>query len=262
MELNLKGKTALVTGSTKGIGKAIAIELTKEGVNVLVNGRNKSEVLKVVEELKMINANVNPQNACANLINDIEMETLLNKFPDIDILVNNLGIYEIINYYDITKENLNKYIETNTIVAHTLSQHYIKNMIKQNFGRIIFIASEEAVMPSGLMAHYAMTKAMILSLSQSLSMLTIGTEVTSNTIMPGPTLSENVKNIVNNSIGEDIDFSEKEKRFVKQNIPNSKIQRFVRPEEIAKTVTFLSSNYASPFRGTTLRMDGGLIPTI
>lgn len=136
-------------------------------------------------------------------------------------------------------------------------------MLQQNFGRMIFIASEEAVMPSGQMPQYAMTKSMLLSLSKSLSNLTAGTEVTVNTILPGPTLSEKVEQIISAIYAhEDISFTEKEKKFMAANLPQSEIQRFIRPVEIGRLATFLCSPYASAFRGSPVRMDGGMIPTI
>lgn len=135
-------------------------------------------------------------------------------------------------------------------------------MLNHNDGRIIFIASEEAVMPSGQMPQYGMTKSMLLSLSKSLSKLTAGTEVTSNTIMPGPTLSENVYQIIESMFPDDMSFSEKEKKFMAANLPQSEIQRFIKPFEIGRLVAFVCSPYASAFKGSPIRMDGGMVPTI
>jgi len=196
MEMGLNNKTALVTGSTKGIGKAIAIELAKEGVNVLINGRNYEEVERTVKEIKSAFPATSPKNATANIVDAQQREALLKKFPNVDILVNNMGIYEIMQYEDITDEIWEKYFRTNVLAANGLSKYYLTKMLGNNDGRIIFIASEEAVMPSGQMPQYCMTKSMLLSLSKSLSKLTKGTEVTINTIIPGPTLSENVQQII------------------------------------------------------------------
>ncbi|WP_346918675.1 SDR family oxidoreductase [Lacrimispora sp.] len=136
-------------------------------------------------------------------------------------------------------------------------------MLKNGYGRIIFIASEEAIMPSGQMPQYCMTKSMLLSLSKSLSKLTAGTEVTVNTVMPGPTLSENVHQIIDGMYSdEDLNFSEKEKKFMTTNLPQSEIQRFIRPIEIGRLTTFVCSPYASAFKGSPIRMDGGMVPTI
>ncbi|MEC0304701.1 SDR family NAD(P)-dependent oxidoreductase, partial [Terribacillus saccharophilus] len=187
MEMALNNKTALVTGSTKGIGKAIALELAKEGVNVLINGRNNEDVEEIVKEIKTAYPATTPLNAAADIVDIQQREALLEKFPDVDILINNMGIYEIMQYEKITDDIWEKYFRTNVLAANGLSKYYLPKMLENNDGRIIFIASEEAVMPSGLMPQYGMTKSMLLSLSKSLSILTKGSEVTINTIMPGPT---------------------------------------------------------------------------
>lgn len=262
MDMGLRNKTALVTGSTKGIGKAIAIELAKEGVNVLVNGRNDEEVERIVKELKSEFPATSPQNAAGDLVDRQQIEAIFEKYPHVDILVNNMGIYEIMSYEDVDDEVWETYFRTNVLAANGLSKFYLPKMLKSNFGRIIFIASEEAIMPSGQMPQYCMTKSMLLSLSKSLSKLTVGTEVTSNTIMPGPTLSENVYQIINGLFPDDMAFSEKEHQFMAANLPQSELQRFIRPSEIGRLVAFLSSPYATAFKGSPIRMDGGMVPTI
>ncbi|SDM18493.1 SDR family NAD(P)-dependent oxidoreductase [Sediminibacillus halophilus] len=261
--MELLHKTALVTGSTKGIGKAIAKELAKEGVNILINGRNYEEVERTIQEIKSEFPLTSPQNAIADIVDVQQREELFKRFPNVDILVNNMGIYEIMQYEDVTDEIWQKYFETNVLAANGLCKHYLPKMLDNNDGRIIFIASEEAVMPSGQMPQYSMTKSMLLSLAKSLSILTKGTEVTVNTILPGPTLSENVQDIIEGIyIDENITFSEKEKQFMINNLPQSEIQRFIRPIEIGKLAAFLCSPYASAFRASPIRMDGGMVPTI
>jgi len=263
MDMELNNKTALVTGSTKGIGKAIAIELAREGVHVLINGRNDEEVERTVNEIKSKFPNTSPQKATADLVDIGQREALFEKYPHVDILVNNMGIYEIMSYEDVDDEVWETYFRTNVLAANGLTQFYLPGMLKNDFGRIIFMASEEAVMPSGQMPQYCMTKSMLLSLAKSLSKLTRGTEVTVNTIMPGPTLSENVQHIIEGIYAnEDMTFSEKEKAFMAANLPQSEIQRFIRPFEIGRLATFLCSPYASAFRGSPIRMDGGMVPTI
>ena len=263
MDMGLKNKTALVTGSTKGIGKAIAIELAKEGVHVLINGRNEEEAERTVNEIKSAFPATSPQNAAADIVDIRQREALFNKYPQIDILVNNMGIYEIMEYEDVDDEVWEKYFRTNVLAANGLTKFYLPKMLKSDFGRIIFIASEEAMMPSGQMPQYCMTKSMLLSLAKSLSKLTIGTEVTVNTIMPGPTLSENVKQIIEGMYpDEGMTFSEKEKKFMTTNLPQSVIQRFIKPIEIGRLAAFVCSPYASAFKGSPIRMDGGMVPTI
>ncbi len=263
MDMGLNNKTALVTGSTKGIGKAIAIELAKEGVNVLINGRNYEEVVRTVNEIKSDYPATSPQNAAADLVEIEQKEALFEKYPNIDILVNNMGIYAMMQYEDVDDEIWEKYFRTNVLAANGLCKFYLPKMLKNDYGRIIFIASEEAIMPSGQMPQYCMTKSMLLSLSKSLSKLTIGTEVTVNTIMPGPTLSENVHQIIDSMYpNEDMTFSEKEKEFMATNLPQSEMQRFIKPIEIGRLTTFVCSPDASAFKGSPIRMDGGMVPTI
>lgn len=262
MDMGLNNKTALITGSTKGIGKAIAIELAKEGVNVLINGRKHEDVERVVGEIKLAYPNTSPQNAAADIVIVAEREALFAEFPQVDILVNNTGIYEIMSYYDVDDAVWEKYIQTNVLSANALTKFYMPAMLNSGFGRIVFIASEEAVMP-GHMPQYAVTKSMLLSLSKSLSKLTAGTEVTVNTIMPGPTLSENVQQIIESVYqDENMTFEEKEKTFMAANLPQSELQRFIRPSEIGRLTTFVCSPYAAPFKGSPIRMDGGMVPTI
>ncbi len=169
MDMGLNNKTALITGSTKGIGKAIAIELAKEGVNVLINGRNYEEVEQIVNEIKSDFPATSPQNATADIVDIQQRERLFEKYPEIDILVNNMGIYEIMQYEDVDDEVWIKYFRTNVLAANGLSIFYLPKMMNNDYGRIIFIASEEAIMPSGQMPQYCMTKSMLLSLSKSLS---------------------------------------------------------------------------------------------
>ncbi|WP_098744311.1 SDR family oxidoreductase [Paenibacillus sp. EZ-K15] len=263
MDMGLNNKTALVTGSTKGIGKAIAIELAREGVHVLINGRNHDEVEQTVNDIKSQFPATSPQNAAADIVDAKQREVLFEKYPHVDILVNNMGIYEIMQYEDVDDEVWEKYFRTNVLAANGLTKFYLPHMLKRDDGRIIFIASEEAVMPSGQMPQYCMTKSMLLSLSKSLSKLTRGTEVTVNTIMPGPTLSENVYQIIEGMYPDkNMTFSEKEKEFMVTNLPQSEIQRFIKPMEIGRLAAFLCSPYASAFKGSPIRMDGGMVPTI
>ncbi|WP_342562586.1 SDR family NAD(P)-dependent oxidoreductase [Paenibacillus sp. FSL R7-0345] len=263
MDMSLQGKTALVTGSTKGIGKAIAMELAGEGVHVLVNSRNREEAERIVDEIRRVFPATAPQAAAGDLTDIAQREALYEQYPQVDILVNNMGIYEIMGYADATDEIWEKYFRTNVLAANALCRFYLPRMLENNNGRVIFIASEEAVMPSGQMPQYAVTKSALLSLSRSLSRLTAGTEVTVNTIMPGPTLSENVQQIIEGIYAADnIPFEEKEKRFMAGNLPQSELQRFIRPAEIGKLAAFICSPYGAAFRGSAVRMDGGMVPTI
>ena len=263
MKMNLEGKLALVTGSTKGIGKAIAIELAKEGTNVIINGRQKVTVDKVVAEIKESYPDTDPQSAPYDLSDAKQRKELFERFPDIDILVNNMGIFKPMNYFDIDEATWQKFIDVNVYSGNALAKFYLPKMLDQDFGRIIFIASEEAIMPSGEMPQYSLTKTMNLSIAKSLSKLTAGTHVTVNTIMPGSTLTEGVETMINDMYKDsNLPKEEWESDFMKNHRPLSQIQRLIRPEEIGRFVTFVASPYASSFSGEALRLDGGLVPTI
>lgn len=263
MKMNLEGKLALVTGSTKGIGKAIAIELAKEGTNVIINGRQKVTVDKVVAEIKENYPDTDPQSAPYDHSDAKQRKELFERFPDIDILVNNMGIFKPMNYFDIDEATWQKFIDVNVYSGNALAKFYLPKMLDQDFGRIIFIASEEAIMPSGEMPQYSLTKTMNLSIAKSLSKLTAGTHVTVNTIMPGSTLTEGVETMINDMYKDsNLPKEEWESDFMKNHRPLSQIQRLIRPEEIGRFVTFVASPYASSFSGEALRLDGGLVPTI
>lgn len=192
MDLHLTHKLALITGSTKGIGKAIATELAREGADVIINGRNH----QVVADIKTQFPSTNPQGAAADIANEASRTHLFEQYPNVDILINNMGIFQPMEYADIDDDTWNKFFQINVLAGNALAKFYLPKMLDQDFGRIIFIASEEAVMSSGEMPQYSMTKTMNLSLAKSLSKLTVATHVTVNTIMPGSTLTEGVQQML------------------------------------------------------------------
>ncbi|MER2174962.1 MAG: SDR family oxidoreductase [Carnobacterium sp.] len=263
MKMQMTGLTALVTGSTKGIGKAIALELASEGVNVIINGRGKVDVDTVIAEIQTKFPATNPQSAVYDLSQEIEINQLMEKFPQVDLLINSLGIFKPTDYYEINDEEWLRFFKTNVLISNTLAKQYLPHMIKLNFGRIVFIASEEALMPSGEMAHYSMTKTMQLSLAKTLAIQTKGTQVTVNTVLPGPTLTEGVSGMLEGFYGkENISFEEQERRFMAEHRSASLIQRFIPAEELGRLVTFVCSPLASSFSGSVIRADGGMVPTI
>lgn len=263
MDLGLTGKTALITGSTKGIGKAIAIEMAKEGTNVIINGRKKADVDTIVSEIKEQFPDTNPQGAAYDISQSQQRQELFAAFPKIDILVNNMGIFKPMDYFDISEETWQHFIDVNFYSGNALAKFYLPKMLEQDFGRIIFIASEEAVMPSGEMPQYSLTKTMNLSLAKSLSKLTKGTHVTVNTIMPGSTLTEGVQQmLVDMYSNTDVPKNKWESDFMTNHRPLSQIQRLIRPEEVGRFTAFVASPYSSSFSGEALRLDGGLVPTL
>ncbi|EEW53787.1 SDR family NAD(P)-dependent oxidoreductase [Limosilactobacillus antri] len=263
MDLGLQNKTALITGSTKGIGKAIAIEMAKEGANVIINGRKQADVARVVKEIKTAYPHTSPRAAAFDLSLDDQRQQLFDQLPQVDILVNNMGIFKPMDYFEISEATWQHFIDVNFYSGNALAKFYLPKMLDQDFGRIIFIASEEAVMPSGEMPQYSLTKTMNLSLAKSLSKLTKGTHVTVNTIMPGSTLTEGVQQMLVEMYKDSgLPESKWEGDFMKHHRPLSQIQRLIRPEEVGRFTAFVASPYSSSFSGEALRLDGGLVPTL
>ncbi|WP_022721886.1 SDR family NAD(P)-dependent oxidoreductase [Rhodopseudomonas sp. B29] len=263
MHIDLSGKTSLVTGSTAGIGHAIAKGLAATGANVVVNGRSQGKVDEAVAAVKKsakggtitgVAADVSTAEGCAALV---------KAQPDVDILINNTGIFEPKGFFDIPDEDWQRFFDVNVMSGVRLSRAYMPAMLKRNWGRIVFIASESALMIPKEMIHYGMTKTAQLSISRGLAELTRGTAVTVNAVMPGPTMSEGVKTFVadlarQNGQSE----AEAAANFVKQHRPGSLIQRFATVEEIANMVVYVSSKEAAVTNGAALRAEGGLVQTI
>lgn len=260
MDLGLKGKTALVTASTGGIGQAIAVSLAREGARVIVNGRSESSVTKAVEEIRRDVPEAHLVPLAADNGTAAGCATTVQAIPEVDILVNNLGIYEAVGFFDETDEAWQKIFEVNVMSGVRLSRHYLQAMLKRGKGRIIFISSESGVSPAPEMAHYSATKMTQLSISRSLAELTKGTEVTVNTVMPGSTVTESVRKFVAD-VFPGMSQDEAEKRFIKENRSTSLIARFIRPEEIGDAVAFVASERASAINGAALRVDGGIVKT-
>lgn len=263
MKLQLEGKTALVTGSTSGIGKAIATLLAEEGAAVIINGRSADKVKRTIQEIKTRVPGASLKAAAADLGTEEGCQKMAAEFPAVDILINNLGIFEPKGYFEIPDEDWFKFFEVNIMSGVRLARRYLQQMIADDAGRVIFIASEAAVMPSLEMAHYSATKTMQLSLSRSLAELTKGTKVTVNTVMPGSTLTEGVEKMLETLYpDEQLTIEEAEKKFMAENRPTSIIQRLIRPEEIAGLVAFLCSPLSSAINGAALRIDGGLVRSV
>jgi len=263
MEMGLEHKRVLVTGSTKGIGRAIAEAFAKEGADVVINGRRAETVQAVVTELATAYPETQPIAAPFDISRPAEADQLFEQVPTVDVLVNNMGIFGPMAYDTIDDETWERFFKVNVLSGNRLARHYLPAMLANDFGRIIFIASEEAVMPSGEMPQYSMTKSMNLSLAKSLSKLTVGTHVTVNTVMPGSTLTEGVQHMLNDMYADsDLPADQWEHDFMINHRPLSQIQRLIRPAEIGRLAVFVASPFASSFSGEALRADGGLVPTI
>lgn len=263
MDLQLTGKTALVTASTGGIGLAIARALAREGARVIVNGRTQPNVDAAIAELRkdLPRADLLPL-AADNGTADGCAKTIA-AFPAVDVLVNNLGIYEAVGFFDETDDAWQRLFEVNIMSGVRLSRHYLRAMLDRprDPGRVIFISSESGLSPAPEMAHYSATKTMQLSIARSLAELTRGTAVTVNSVLPGSTMTESVQRFVADVFPE-LPPDQAEKRFILQNRSTSLIQRFIRPDEIGDAVAFVASPRASAINGASLRVDGGIVRTI
>jgi NAD(P)-dependent dehydrogenase (short-subunit alcohol dehydrogenase family) len=260
MDLQLKNKIALVTGSTAGIGFSIAKQLAFEGAQVIVNGRTAERVNAAVEKIIAETGNQQVTGAIANFAKPDEIAALIKQIPSVDILINNVAIFEPKAFNDITDEDWLRFYEINVLSGIRLSRAYFDQMLQSNWGRIIFISSESALQIPAEMIHYGMTKTAQLAISRGLAELTKGTNVTVNTVMPGPTLSEGVGGFLE-SLAKDQQKSteEVEDDFFKTMRPTSIIQRFITTDEIANMVTYLCSPLAAATNGAAVRVDGGVL---
>lgn len=263
MHIDLSGKTALVTGSTAGIGHAIAKGLAATGANVVINGRGQAKVDAAVAAVSKVAKGGKVSGVAADVSTADGCAKLIAAQPDVDILINNTGIFAPKPFFDIPDEDWQRFFDVNVMSGVRLSRAYMPAMLKRNWGRIIFIASESALMIPLEMIHYGMTKTAQLSVSRGLAELTRGTAVTVNAVMPGPTMSEGVQTFVadlakQNGQSE----SEAAANFIKQHRPGSLIQRFATVEEIANMVVYVSSKESAATNGAALRAEGGLLQTI
>ncbi len=258
MDFELSGKKALVTGSTAGIGFAIAKALAAEGASVIVNGRTQERVDKAVSALKG-----DVTGIAADLGTAAGCKSLLAELPQVDILVNNLGIFEAKPFGEITDEDWFHFFEVNVLSGVRLSRAYLPAMMKQNWGRILFIASESALQIPVEMIQYGMTKTAQLAIARGLAELTAGTAVTVNSILPGPTKSEGVADFVSGLAAQQgKTASDVERDFFLHARPTSLLKRFESPDEIAALTAFVASPKASGVNGAALRVDGGVVRAI
>ncbi len=262
MDLLLTGKTALVTGSTAGIGYAIAVALAREGTEVIVNGRSPERVSAAASRLESETGR-RPLELPADLGTAAGVEQAVTRFPSVDILVNNLGIFEPKPFADITDADWFRFFEVNVLSGVRLSRHYLPRMIAANWGRIVFVSSESAIQVPTEMIHYGMTKTAQLAIARGLADTTAGTGVTVNTVLPGPTASEGVEGFVDNlAAAQGTTRAAVEAEFFRTVRPGSLLQRFATPAEVASLVAYVCSPLASATNGAPLRVDGGLLRSI
>lgn len=263
MDLKLNDKIVFVSGSTAGIGFAIAHRFLQEGAQVIINGRTNEGVDKAVDELKSLVADAAVSGIAADFSKVEEVNQLISQLPRVDILINNAGIFEPKPFAEILDEDWFHFFEVNVMSGIRLSRHYFPKMIEQNWGRIIFISSESAVFIPDEMIHYGMTKTAQLAVSRGLAELTQGTNVTVNSILPGPTRSKGVGGFLEDlSKAGNKTINEVEDDFFKNMRPTSLLQRFATVEEIADTTVYFCSPLASATNGASIRVEGGLIRSI
>jgi len=258
MDLQLSGKTALITGATAGIGLAIARTLAAEGVNLVIAGRSQANLDAAVTD---IGGNV--RAVLADPATAEGAATLTDAVPDIDILVNNLGIYESKEFGEITDDDWRRFFEVNVLSGARLSRHYLPGMLARDWGRIIFISSESAVLVPPNMIHYGMTKTAQLAISRGLAATTKGTRVTVNAVLPGTTRSAGIEDFMR-SVASDpnLPAHEMEREYFAKERATSLIQRMIEPEEVASLVAYVASPLSAATNGAALRVDGGITPTI
>jgi NAD(P)-dependent dehydrogenase (short-subunit alcohol dehydrogenase family) len=259
MDLGLEGKLALVSGSTAGIGYAIAEQLVRESARVIVNGRTANATDAAVAKLNEIGAGT-ARPFAADLSTAEAATEVAKKFPDVDIVVNNLGIFEPKDFLEITDDEWKRFFEVNFLSGVRLARLYLPAMKKKNWGRIIFISSESGVQIPPEMIHYGVTKTAQLALSRGLAESLAGTGITVNSVLPGPTRSRGVEEFVT-ALGkrEGKTFQQFETEFFQKVRPTSLIKRFAKPEEVAAMVAYVASPLSSATTGAALRVDGGVV---
>jgi NAD(P)-dependent dehydrogenase (short-subunit alcohol dehydrogenase family) len=263
MKIDLSGKTALITGSTAGIGYAVAKGLAASGASVVVNGRSKARVDEAVAKLTKAVPGGKVRGIAADVSSASGCKELIAALPDVDILINNAGIFEPKDFFEIPDEDWSRFFEVNVMSGVRLSRAYLQGMLKRNWGRIVFISSESGLNIPTEMIHYGTTKTAQLAISRGLAKLTRGTGVTVNSVLPGPTMSEGVETFVKD-LAKQNGQSEAEaaSQFVKQHRPASLLQRFASTDEIANMVVYVASKEASATNGAALRAEGGIVDTI
>ena len=263
MNLGLKGRKAVVSGSTAGIGLAIATALAEEGASVVINGRTEARVSAALEKIRAQHKATDVQGVAADLGTAGGVEAFVKRVPHVDILINNLGIFEPKPFAEISDADWLRFFEVNVLSGVRLSRHYLPGMLKNNWGRIIFISSESAFQIPPEMIHYGMTKTAQIAVARGLAESVAGTGVTVNSVLPGPTASEGVAGFLAGMAKQrGVSTSEIEKEFFKSARPSSLLKRFETPEEIASVVAFVASAQSAAINGASVRAEGGVIRSI
>jgi NAD(P)-dependent dehydrogenase (short-subunit alcohol dehydrogenase family) len=262
MDLQLTGKVALVTGSTGGIGLAIARGLAAEGAHIIITGRTEARIQEARATIQKTVPQANVRGVAVDFGKPEEVAALLREVANVDILVNNVGIFDPKPFTEIPDEEWLRFFEVNVMSGVRLSRHYFPQMLANNWGRIIFISSESGLQIPEEMIHYGTTKTAQLAVARGLAELTKGTNVTVNSVLPGPTASEGVQEFIGKLAAEGKTPEEAEHEFFRDARPSSLLQRFATTDEVANMVVYLSSPLASATNGASVRVDGGVIRSI
>ena len=263
MDLKLTGKVALVTGSTAGIGFAIARSLAKEGAHVHVNGRTQARVDSAIHAIRSEIETADVHGIAADFADASGALTAINQLPVVDVLVNNVGVFEPKPFDEISDSDWYRFFEINVMSGVRLSRHYLPGMLKQNWGRIIFISSESAVQIPAEMIHYGMTKTAQVAIARGIAETVAGSGVTVNSILAGPTESEGVGGFVEAMAKQQNKSKvEVEKEFFASARPSSLLKRFATVDEVAALVTYVAEELSSATSGAALRVDGGVVRAI
>jgi NAD(P)-dependent dehydrogenase (short-subunit alcohol dehydrogenase family) len=263
MDLKLKGKTALVTGSTAGIGFAIALSLAREGASVYVNGRTPERVQSALAGIRSEVPSARVEGIASDFSSAAGAETVIAKLPAVDVLVNNVGIFEPKSFQQIPDADWFRFFEVNVMSGVRLARHYLKGMLDKNWGRIIFISSESGVQIPAEMVHYGMTKTAQIAVARGIAESVAGTGVTVNSVLAGPTASEGVGGFVEAMARQQKKSpAQIEKEFFEHVRPSSLLKRFATTDEVAAMVTYVASELSSATNGAALRADGGVVRAI
>ena len=263
MQIDLAGKTAIVTGSTEGIGHGIAAGLAAAGATVVVTGRTQQKVDHAIAAIRAKTPAARPRGVAGDLATAAGCAALVEAEPDADILVNNLGIFEMKDFFDIPDQDWTKFFETNVMSGVRLSRAYLRPMMARGWGRIVFISSESGLNIPAAMLHYGVTKTALLALSRGLAKLANGSGVTVNAVLPGPTLTEGVAAMLKDEVEKTgVSTEQAAAAFVKKFRPSSIIGRAASVEEVANMVVYACAPQASATTGAALRVDGGVVDTL